>query len=62
MMTCQVLDYVAQKAEVYELQEALRNWRKKARLTIHVSSPYMYIISLASIASCDPAVARPKPH
>lgn len=35
MMTCQVLDYVAQKAEVYELQEALRNWRKKARLTIY---------------------------
>lgn len=27
----QVLDYVAQKAEMYELQEALKNWKKKVR-------------------------------
>ena len=28
----QVLDYVSQKAELYELQDALRNWERKVEI------------------------------
>jgi hypothetical protein len=35
MRGVQVLDYVAQKAEVYELQDAIKNWKKKVHTHTH---------------------------